>query len=195
MSSPPVHTQRPPEKLQRPPIENFLATVLCSSVETVEFFMNTHLHYIVTNPSRISKILMLLAPGKISADACSSLENLQIACCINYRNLPGHFCQKKSNFVTITLTWGIFLGCRNGKAFVNYHMRCIVSKLKIICKMSTLPLLEKFLQTPMLPTQPKLLPPHTSQIVWANRAGWKGRGSGAIFTLGPLRWISWRHRL
>jgi len=39
---------------------------------------------------------------------------------------------------------------RKGESFVNVHLHCIVSNLKKIIKISILPLLEKFLRTPML---------------------------------------------
>ena len=38
-------------------------------VERVNRFVNVHLHCIVNNLKKISKILMLPPPGKISADA------------------------------------------------------------------------------------------------------------------------------
>ena len=40
-------------------------------------------------------------------------------------------------------------GVERVKRFVNVYLHCIVSSLKRISKISTLPLLEKFLRTPM----------------------------------------------
>jgi len=41
---------------------------------------------------------------------------------------------------------------KKSKAFVDVHLHCIVSNLKRISKISTLPPLEKFLRTPMIAT-------------------------------------------
>jgi len=44
------------------------------------------------------------------------VENLMIACCVNYRNIPDYCCLQSAFFVIVTETWGI-LWCRKGKAF------------------------------------------------------------------------------
>ena len=73
------------------------------------------------------------------------VENLQIAYCVKYRNIPG----------VLLLTKGIFCGCyrkvehllcglERVLRFVNVHLHCIVSNLKMISKMPTLPPWKKF---------------------------------------------------
>jgi len=47
------------------------------------------------------------------------------------------------------------LGVERVKRFVNVDLRCIVSKLENISKMSMLPALERFLRTPMMTSKGK----------------------------------------
>jgi len=61
---------------------------------------------------------------------------------------------------------GNFLcGVETGKLFVNVHLHCNASNLRIISKMSTLPPLGKFLPPPMA-----TLTLSASLPVWANQA-------------------------
>jgi len=53
------------------------------------------------------------------------------------------------------------------KRLVNIHLHCIVSSLKTISKILTLPLtLEKFLPTPMCASKGPSMPPTISQKQW-----------------------------
>jgi len=76
------------------------------------------------------------------------LRNLRIVCFVTYRNIPAYSCQR-SAFMTIAVKCSKFFLCRKGKRFVNVRLHCIVSNLIRISKISMLPPLEKFLQTPM----------------------------------------------
>ena len=69
-------------------------------------------------------------------------ENLQIAYCVNYRNVPGSwvFLPTKCIFCDCYRNLGHFLcGVEMLKCFVKVHLHCIVSNLKMLSKMSTLP--------------------------------------------------------
>jgi len=47
--------------------------------------------------------------------------------------------QRNIIFVTVAVTLGIFYSVKRVKHFVNVHLHCIVSNLKRLSKMSTLP--------------------------------------------------------
>jgi len=77
------------------------------------------------------------------------VKNLQITYCVNYRNIPGALLPTKRIFAIVAVILRIFVMVEREKRFVNVHLQCIASNLKIISKMSTLTPLGKFLRTPM----------------------------------------------
>jgi len=75
--------------------------------------------------------------------------------------LHGYCCQQSAFLWLLPWSGACLCGIEMGKRFVNFHLHCIISNLKTIRNIQYLgcPSLEKFLWTPMFPTQPKPLPP------------------------------------
>jgi len=75
-----------------------------------------------------------------------------LAYCVNYCSIPGSWVSltTKRIFCDCCRYMGRFLcDVERVKRFMNVHLHCIISNLKIIRKMSTLTPLEKCLRTPM----------------------------------------------
>ena len=59
---------------------------------------------------------------------------------VNYRKTPSYYCQQSAYFVTVFCIVGDFLcGVERLKRFLNVHLHRIVSNLKRISNISTLP--------------------------------------------------------
>jgi len=93
----------------------------------------------------------------VFAVACfhsSSAQFLKPAWCfnLNFRNIPG-YCSQQTHFCDCFRNIGHFLSdTERVKRFVKVDLHCIVSNLKRISKISTLPPLKKFLRMPMVRT-------------------------------------------
>jgi len=83
----------------------------------------------------LSKLLAMLTGKEVPC-----VENLQMAYCANYGNIRFFYCYRDT---------GHFLcGVEKAKRFRNVHSHCIVSNLKMISKVSTLPPWQNFCGRP-----------------------------------------------
>jgi len=113
---------------------------VCASQASRTFLCSTaHIRQDISAASLLSlKIIAILTFKELPC-----VDNLQTACYANCRHKPGYCYQRIAYLVIVTVPWGIFCDGERVKRFVNAHLHCIVSNLKIISKMSTLPLLGK----------------------------------------------------
>jgi len=104
--------------------------------------------YIVASLKTMAILLLLKTMAMLLWKEVPCFENLQMAYCVNYHNIPGYFCQRSAFFDCCCNMRHFLCGVERVKLFANIHLHCIVSNLKRMCNISTLFLWKNFCGRP-----------------------------------------------